>query len=88
MPIHCIVEQIQTTTGVSVAGPTNGKLGGNSPNNNNAGNGGNNSNSPVVEMDTYAILPGTTMFSELVRTALIKIGYTASEAMGAKGKKI
>ncbi len=40
---------------------------------------------PSVELDTYAILPGSTLFNELVRTALVKIGYTASEAIGAKG---
>lgn len=38
-----------------------------------------------VELDTYAILPSTTHFSELVRTALIKLGYNANEAMNAKG---
>ncbi|XP_062617371.1 uncharacterized protein LOC134279048 [Saccostrea cucullata] len=38
-----------------------------------------------VELDTYAILPCTTLFSELVRTALIKLGYNANEAMNAKG---
>ena len=38
-----------------------------------------------VDLDTYAILPGTTLFCEVVRTALIKLGYTTAEAMGAKG---
>lgn len=38
-----------------------------------------------VELDTYAILPCTTLFSELLRTALIKLGYNANEAMNAKG---
>ena len=39
-----------------------------------------------IDLDTYAILPGSTLFCEIVRTALIKLGYTAAEAMGAKGK--
>ena len=39
------------------------------------------------ETDTYAILPANTPFCEIVRTALVKIGYAAPEAMGAKGKK-
>ncbi|XP_064652363.1 homeobox protein dve-1-like isoform X2 [Lineus longissimus] len=38
-----------------------------------------------VELDSYAIIPNTTLFSEIVRTALIKLGYSPSEAMGAKG---
>lgn len=38
-----------------------------------------------IDLDTYAILPSSTMFSEIVRTALTKLGYTAAEAMGAKG---
>lgn len=38
-----------------------------------------------VELDTYAILPCTTLFSELLRTALVKLGYNANEAMNAKG---
>ncbi|KAL3887904.1 hypothetical protein ACJMK2_000291 [Sinanodonta woodiana] len=39
----------------------------------------------TVELDSYAILPGTTLLNELVRAALIKLGYTSTEAMGAKG---
>lgn len=38
-----------------------------------------------VELDSYAIVPGTAVFSDLVRTALIKLGYSSSEAVGAKG---
>ncbi|KAK3576093.1 hypothetical protein CHS0354_032217 [Potamilus streckersoni] len=39
----------------------------------------------TVELDSYAILPGTTLLNELVRAALIKLGYTSTEAMAAKG---
>lgn len=39
-----------------------------------------------VDMDTYAILPSTTLFNEIIRVALIKLGYSVVEAMGAKGK--
>ncbi|XP_060068151.1 uncharacterized protein LOC132548313 [Ylistrum balloti] len=38
-----------------------------------------------VELDSYAILPSTTLFGEVVRTALIKLGYNATEAISAKG---
>ncbi len=38
-----------------------------------------------VDLDTYAILPSNTLFSEIVRVALVKLGYTAAEAIGAKG---
>ena len=47
------------------------------------------SNAPCetnVELDTYAILPSNTLFSEIVRVALVKLGYTAAEAIGAKGR--
>ncbi|CAI9728642.1 dve-1-like isoform X1 [Octopus vulgaris] len=39
----------------------------------------------TVEMDSYAILPGSTPMSELVQAALIKLGYTTAESVGAKG---
>ena len=39
----------------------------------------------AVELDSYAILPGTTLLSECVRAALMKLGYSSSEALGAKG---
>ncbi|KAL4218395.1 DNA- binding [Mactra antiquata] len=38
-----------------------------------------------VELDSYAILPGTTLLSECVRAALLKLGYNATEVIGAKG---
>lgn len=39
-----------------------------------------------VELDSYAILPGTTPITECVQSALTKLGYNATEALGAKGK--
>lgn len=39
----------------------------------------------TVELDSYAILPSTTLFSELVRASLVKLGYNSTEAMNAKG---
>lgn len=39
-----------------------------------------------VELDSYAILPGTTLLAECVRAALLKLGYNSTEAIGAKGK--
>ncbi|GAB6028437.1 hypothetical protein CHUAL_002598 [Chamberlinius hualienensis] len=38
-----------------------------------------------VEMDSYAIVPSQTLFVELVRTALFKLGYASSDVFGAKG---
>ncbi|KAG1714195.1 DNA-binding protein SATB2 [Nymphon striatum] len=38
-----------------------------------------------VENDTYAIISSTTLFSEIVKTVLLKLGYSLSEATGAKG---
>lgn len=35
--------------------------------------------------DSYAIMPSTTLFCDVVRTALLKLGYSATEAVGAKG---
>lgn len=41
-----------------------------------------------VELDSYAIVPSHTLFSELVRTALFKLGYATSDVLGAKGESI
>ncbi|GIY41293.1 DNA-binding protein SATB1, partial [Caerostris darwini] len=38
-----------------------------------------------VELDSYAIVPGDTLFSDLVRTALAKLGYSGAQILGAKG---
>lgn len=38
-----------------------------------------------VELDSYAIVPNDTLFSDLVRTALGKLGYSGSQILGAKG---
>ncbi|XP_076325834.1 homeobox protein dve-1-like isoform X1 [Tachypleus tridentatus] len=38
-----------------------------------------------VELDSYAIIPVSTLFNEVVQVALIKLGYSASETVGAKG---
>ncbi|KAG8193005.1 hypothetical protein JTE90_028125 [Oedothorax gibbosus] len=38
-----------------------------------------------VELDSYAIIPCDTLFSDLVRTALGKLGYSVSQILGAKG---
>lgn len=40
-----------------------------------------------VELDSYAILPGTTLITDCVQSALTKLGYNPSEALGAKGKQ-
>lgn len=39
-----------------------------------------------VEQNSYAIIASTVLFADLLRTALTKLGYSASEAVGAKGK--
>ncbi|GAB1602987.1 uncharacterized protein LOC115215778 [Argonauta hians] len=39
----------------------------------------------TIEMDSYAILPGSTPISELVQAALTKLGYSATDSIGAKG---
>jgi len=39
-----------------------------------------------VELDSYAILPGTTLITECVQSALTKLGYNTTEAQGAQGK--
>lgn len=40
----------------------------------------------TVDVDSYAIVPHNTPFADIVRTALIKIGYTSVEASRAKGR--
>src|SRR5438093_687512 len=39
-----------------------------------------------LEQDTFAIIPPCVPFQELVKTALIKLGYSSTEAVGAKGE--
>lgn len=38
-----------------------------------------------VELDSYAIIPSNTPFCDIVHVALSKLGYSATEAIGAKG---
>ena len=69
-PIHCVIEHASPPS--KPVTPPSAK-----------------SNAPCeinVELDTYAILPSNTLFSEIVRVALVKLGYTSAEAIGAKGK--
>ena len=69
-PIHCVIEHASPPS--RPVTPPSAK-----------------SNAPCesnVELDTYAILPSNTLFSEIVRVALVKLGYTAAEAIGAKGR--
>lgn len=44
--------------------------------------------SSVVEQDSYAIMASDVLFGDLVRTALLKLGYTAAETVGAKGMSV
>ena len=39
----------------------------------------------TVICDSYAILPGSLLFTDIVRAALVKIGFSVTEAIGAKG---
>lgn len=40
----------------------------------------------VTEQDSYAIISSGLLLSDLVRTALLRLGYSAAEAVGAKGE--
>ena len=79
IPIHCVVEQVGGSGGsngdvlpkLAHSGPTPSLT---------------RTNGSSTELDTFAIVPGSTLFSDLVRAALVKIGYSATEALGAKGK--
>ncbi|ELT97178.1 hypothetical protein CAPTEDRAFT_108216 [Capitella teleta] len=37
------------------------------------------------DLITYALVPGSTRIGDLVTTALTKIGFTSTQAVGAKG---
>lgn len=41
--------------------------------------------STTLLCDTFAILPGSLLFSDILRAALVKIGFSVMEAIGAKG---
>ncbi|KAK6167870.1 hypothetical protein SNE40_021801 [Patella caerulea] len=38
-----------------------------------------------IELDSYAILPNSTLLQDLVRAALLKLGYSSVDAINAKG---
>lgn len=42
--------------------------------------------SNMVEQNAFAIIPSGALFADMVRTALTRLGYSATEAVGAKGK--
>lgn len=44
------------------------------------------SSSNMVEQNAFAIIPSGALFVDMVRTALTRLGYSATEAVGAKGK--
>ena len=41
-----------------------------------------------IESDSFAIIPTTVLMVDLVRTALLRLGYSSTDAVGAKGKLI
>ncbi|ESO99167.1 hypothetical protein LOTGIDRAFT_173809 [Lottia gigantea] len=69
LPIHCIIEQINGVVSFDNVS----------------------SHSPLpptqntVQLDSYAILPNSTLLQDLVKTALIKLGYSSSDTHNAKG---
>lgn len=42
--------------------------------------------SSSLEQDTFAIIPSNIPFIDLVKATLMKLGYSTSEAVGAKGQ--
>lgn len=46
----------------------------------------NNWRRPIVEVDSYVIIPVTTYFHELVQVALNRLGYSPDSSSAAKGK--
>ncbi|GBM46410.1 hypothetical protein AVEN_160999-1 [Araneus ventricosus] len=40
----------------------------------------------AVDQDSFAIIPSNALFSEIVHTALSKLGYSSSAALTAKGE--
>lgn len=45
-----------------------------------------NAGGSTIEQDTYAILPSTIPYCDIVRAVLTKLGYTSQEMIGAKGR--
>lgn len=43
------------------------------------------SSASVIEQDSFAIISSGVLFTDLVRTALLRLGYSPAEAVGAKG---
>ena len=104
IPIHCVVERISTPgsnppnsgSGASSDGdsgqpsvtPTIASSLGTTSSATLESNPSSLCQSAVVEQDTYAIIASGVMFMDLVRTALLKLGYSAPETIGAKGLSV
>ncbi|XP_074657006.1 uncharacterized protein LOC141910186 isoform X2 [Tubulanus polymorphus] len=72
VPIHCIVEQMSSPGNAdSVCPSQHAAVTG--------------AAAASVELDSYAIIPCSTLFNEIVRSALMKLGYSTTESMTAKG---
>jgi len=39
-----------------------------------------------VKPESFAIVPSNTLFKDVVKTVLLKLGYSTNEALSAKGK--
>lgn len=43
-------------------------------------------NGEAVEKESFAIVPSTTLFKDVVKTVLLKLGYSSQDISNAKGK--
>lgn len=76
----------------SLTGNTDLSMANSSPQSANVGNNNSivntvaNAGGSTIEQDTYAILPSTIPYCDIVRAVLTKLGYASQEMIGAKGR--
>ena len=86
IPIRCLVERQEAVDLKSLTSDTGSSSG---PSPDTARKSPSTTSPPCVtsslEQDSFAIIPSSIPFVDLVKAALIKLGYSSSEAVGAKG---
>lgn len=75
-----------TTTSLSVSASNTSTTAGNLSNSSTSSSSSTLAAGTIIEQDTYAILPSTIPYADIIRAVLTKLGYASQEMVGAKGR--
>ncbi|KAH7636661.1 hypothetical protein HUG17_6867 [Dermatophagoides farinae] len=73
-----------TTTSLSVSASNTSTTAGNLSNSSTSSSSSTLAAGTIIEQDTYAILPSTIPYADIIRAVLTKLGYASQEMVGAK----